>query len=142
MLQTFKVAGRPVKAQDVDTDATVVLTDTGIQTPPSPAPPTVTVEVENQGTEPHSFVIVKLNGSATFQDVDKYFDAYEGGPLATDAPGEVLSGVGDIPPGKSVYLSWTDLPPGRYAYASTSGDSEAPGGDDIAKGLYGEFEIQ
>ncbi len=57
-------------------------------------------------------------------------------------PGEVVSGVGDIQPGKSVYLTWKNLPPGRYGYASISGDSDSPEGDDFAKGLYGEFEIQ
>jgi hypothetical protein len=53
----------------------------------------------------------------------------------------VLASIGDLPPGAHVYMQWKNLPPGRYGYASHSGDSEAPGGDDIAKGLYGEVTV-
>jgi hypothetical protein len=142
MIQAFKVAGKPVKPQPVKSNGTVVLTDTSITTPPSPAPSNVTVKVENQGTTLHSFSIIKLNGTATLPDVNAFYSNFEGGPLPADVPGEVVSGVGDIQPGKYVYLTWKNLPPGRYGYASISGDADAPGGDDFSKGLYGEFEIQ
>lgn len=143
MLQIFKIAGKPVKSQPVKSDGTVVVTDTTIQPPPSPASGDMTLKVENQGTAVHSYAIFKINGDATPQDVNTFFDkTYQGGPFPADAPGQVLSGVGDFPAGKSVYLTWKNLPPGHYGYASISGDSEAPGGDDFAKGLYGEFDIQ
>jgi len=142
MIHKFKVSGKPVKPQAVDSDGTVVLTDTAIQVPDGPAPSAATIEVDNQGSAPHSFVIVQLNGASTIQDVDAFFDTYEGGPLPADVPGQVVSGVGDIPAGEHVYLSWKDLPPGRYGYASTSGDSESPEGDDVSKGLIGEFTVQ
>jgi hypothetical protein len=142
MIQLFKVSGKPVKPRPVESDGTVVLTDDSITTPPSPAPSDVTVKVENQGTKVHSLAIIKLNGDATLQQVyDFYTHQYQGGPLPADAPGEIISGVGDIQAGKSVYLSWAGLAPGRYGYASISGDSDSPEGDDFSKGMYGEFTI-
>ena len=142
MLQLFKIAGKPVKSQPVTSDGTVAVTDTTIDAPPSPATGDQTIKVENKGTAVHSYAIFKINGDATPQDVNTFFDkTYQGGPFPADAPGQVLSGVGDIPAGKSVYLTWKGLEPGHYGYASISGDSSAPGGDDFAKGLYGTFEI-
>jgi hypothetical protein len=100
------------------------------------------VKVDNQGTRVHSLAIIKLNGDATLPDVDTFFEKeFKGGPFPADAPGEIVSGVGDIKAGKSVYLSWKDLPPGRYGYASISGGDEKGQGDDFSKGLYGEFTI-
>ena len=140
MVQVLKIAGKPATPEPVESDGTVVLSDTGIQVPPGPLPLTATVQVDNEGTTIHSYSIVKLNGDATLQDVYAFYnDTYQGGPLPADAPGEILSGVGDFPAGDSVYLSWKDLPPGRYAYVSISGDSESPEGDDFSKGLYGGF---
>jgi hypothetical protein len=142
MLQAFKVAGKPVKPRPVESDATVVITDDSITPLPNPAPSDATLKVENQGTTVHSLAIVKLNGDATLPDVeDFYANNYEGGPLPADAPGEIISGVGDIQAGKSVYLAWAGLEPGRYGYASISGSDDSPEGDDFSKGLYGEFTI-
>jgi len=140
MIQLFTVKGKPVT--DVpDADAEVDLTDTAISVPPGNAPSDLTVKVTNSGTALHSFVIVQLNGSATIDDLDAFFDTFEGGPWPDDAPGEVVGGIGDLRPGGTAYLTWTNLPPGRYGYVSTSGGDEEGNNDDIAKGLKGEFTI-
>jgi hypothetical protein len=143
MIQAFKIAGKPVKPRPVESDGTVVITDDSITPPPNPAPSDATLLVENQGTTVHSLAIIRLNGDATLPQVEEFYaSTYEGGPLPADAPGEVVSGIGDIQAGKSAYVAWADLPPGRYGYASISGSDESPEGDDFSKGLYGEFTIE
>jgi hypothetical protein len=141
MLQLLTIAGKPVKSQPIKSDGTIVVNDTAVQGVPTPLPASATFEIRNEGTAIHSFGLVKLNGSATVPDIDKYFSDYKGGPFPSDAPGEVLTDVGDFPGGQHVYLTWKNLPAGRYGYASISGDSSAPGGDDVAKGLYGETSV-
>jgi hypothetical protein len=138
MYSTFTVKGAKfTKAPHAD--AHVELTDTEINVPPSDAPTSITLQVTNSGSEPHSFVIVKLNGSATIDSVNDYFDnTFQGGPWPVDAPGDVVAGIGDLKPGGTAYLTWKDLPAGHYGYLSTTGD--APD-DDYSKGLHGEFNI-
>ena len=140
MVQLLTVKGKP--GTDVpDAAAEVDLTDTAISVPPGNAPSDLTVRITNSGTAVHSFLIVQLNGSATIDEVDAFFDSFEGGPWPDDAPGAIVGGIGDLRAGGTAYLTWKDLPPGRYGYVSASGGDEEGNNDDIAKGLKGEFTI-
>jgi hypothetical protein len=53
----------------------VTLTDSAITVPPSPAPQHVTVKVTNDGSNPHSFQLVKLNTGQTIDTAVTYFNA-------------------------------------------------------------------
>jgi hypothetical protein len=138
MYSTFTVKGKAVKTVPA-AQAEVTLTDTGITVPPQDAPSTVTLKITNEGENPHSFVVVKLNGSSTVGDLNTYFNStFQGGPWPADAPGEVVGGIGDLKPQGVAFLTWKNLPAGHYGYLSVTGD--APD-DDVSKGLSGEFNI-
>jgi hypothetical protein len=117
----------------------VTITDTAITLPSTGIPKTATVKVTNDGSDTHSFTLIRLNSGSTIDAAFAYFDAFfETGTASGTAPGTVVGGVSSLSPGGIAYVE-LDLAPGRYGYVSTSG--EAPN-DDVSKGLKGEFEVR
>ena len=113
----------------------VTLTDTAITVPPNPAPQHVTVKVTNEGSDPHSFQLIKLNAGQTIDTALTYFnELINNGTAAGTAPGTLVGGVSTLAPNGIAYLE-LNLAPGHYGYVSTDGD-------DAAKGLKGEFDVK
>jgi hypothetical protein len=148
MVKTFDVTGSKSSAKPPqDGVVDVTMTDTSITVPSGDAPQHTTIKVTNAGTNPHNFVIVKLESGKTLDDAKAYFDAFfDSGtaPAGTapapagTAPATIVGGVGDITPGGIAYLDW-NLKSGHYGYVSTDGDLP---NDDYSKGMKGEFDIK
>lgn len=116
----------------------ITLSDTAITLPGQTGPKRATLKITNEGADPHSFQLVKLESGKTIDDANTYFNnLFNAGKADGTAPGTLVGGVSTVAPGGIAYLEWT-LPAGSYGYISTEGD--APN-DDAAKGLKGEFTI-
>jgi hypothetical protein len=68
-----------------------------------------TIEVMNQGSQPHELVVVKLAPGATIKDVIASFEPGAAGP----PQGELVGGVTGIEKGQRVYFTG-EFEPGRY----------------------------
>jgi hypothetical protein len=140
MIKVFDIKGskssyKPPQDGVVD----VTLTDTAITVPASPAPRHVTVKVTNEGSDSHSFQLIKLNTGQTVDAALAYFDALiNNGTASGTAPGTLVGGVSTVAPNGIAYLE-LDLVPGHYGYVSVEGD---PPNDDASKGLKGEFDVK
>ena len=99
----------------------VTMTDTAITVPSTGLPKTANVKVTNEGSEPHSFTLIKLNAGKTIDDALTYFDElFKNGSASGTAPGTVVGGISTVGPGGIAYLE-LNLEPGHYGYVSTSG---------------------
>jgi hypothetical protein len=140
MVKVFDV-GTPKSSAKPPQDGVrdVTLTDSGITIPSNGIPRRATLKVTNEGTEQHSFTLVKLKSGKTFDEADAYFNEFfNSGTAPGEAPAEIVGGVSSLAPSGIGYLE-VNLQPGHYAYVSTGGD--APPNDDVSKGLKGEFDV-
>ena len=139
MVKTFDISTSKSSAKPPqDGVRDVTLSDAAITIPSNGVPKTGTLKVTNEGAQPHSFTLVKINAGKTLDEVKTYLDTFfNTGAAVADPPGEVVGGVSVLPPNGMAYLE-VSLAPGHYAYVSTGGD--APN-DDYAKGLKGEFDV-
>jgi uncharacterized cupredoxin-like copper-binding protein len=122
-----------------DTDATITLSDTGIDMPDAASTGSGWFAVKNEGTAPHTISIAQLPGDTTLDADYQWFGEHfaKNEPLE-GAPGDLIGGLNNVPPGETAYVH-LDLPAGHYGYISTEGE---PPNDDYSKGLKGEFDVE
>ncbi len=140
MVKTFDVSSAKSNLKPpTDGVADVTLSDGSISVPEGNPGRQLTAKVTNDGTNGHTFELVKINDGKTLDDVKAYFDAsFSGQPVEGEAPGVIVGGISEVSAGTSAYLLQT-LAPGHYGYVSTDGD--APN-DDYSKGMHGEFDVK
>ncbi|MEX1006855.1 MAG: hypothetical protein WD271_03320 [Acidimicrobiia bacterium] len=140
MVKTFDISTSKSSAKPPqDGVRDVTLTDSAITIPPNGIPKTGTLKVTNEGTEPHSFLLIKLESGKTIDDAYTYFNSFfETGKAEGTTPGTIMGGVATLAPNGMAYLEVT-LSAGHYAYLSAEGD--APD-DDYSLGLKGEFDVK
>lgn len=141
MVKTFDVGSAKSSAEPpADGVHDVTLTDTSITLPSTGMPKSGTLKVTNEGSSPHSMVLVKLAAGKGIDEAFTYFNTWfdSGTKPAGDEPGTVVGGVSTMAPNGVAYLT-VDLAPGSYGYASTESDSS--NAQDADKGLKGQFTI-
>jgi hypothetical protein len=136
MIDLFRVSGRPAHTSPPTADVTVNLRDSGITGVPATVDGRDKLLVMNTGTTNHSLQLVKLDVGKSIDDAIAYFGAkFAGAQVASNAPGALVGGAGEMEPGQSTYVL-LHLDPGRYGFASTAGQ-----GADALHGLKGEFTV-
>ena len=120
MAQTFEVA-----AGDVDSppepDATVSMTEDGVEAPEGLSAGVSVVEVTNDSKiEMEAFVLSLAEGKSP-KDIDAWFNQGAKGP----APATFYGGTHTYPPGTSAVLSF-DLEPGEYQLVATYEGKKGP----------------
>lgn len=114
---------------------TAVVREYGFQFFPPATPGRRTIRVENVGSQPHEFLIVRLENGATVEQVAEWSERGQPGT----APVTQWMGVAAIAPGRSASLT-VDFEPGRYAIFCLSPD-RADGRSHLAHGMQKTFEI-
>lgn len=92
---------------------------------------------DNQGEQPHHLLIAPIEGDATAEDVQTFFETEKGKPPISEEGGfdtAVIEG------GESQLVN-VDLEPGRYAFFCFISDREG-GKPHALKGMVDEFEIE
>lgn len=92
------------------------------------------LHLRNEGSEPHEADLFRLTGTTTPQDYVRWLKAGETGV----PPAEPVGGVGDLVPGREVWLE-VDLPPGRYFWFCRV--PAADGRPHYASGMIFEFTV-
>ena len=95
-----------------------------------------TIEVLNQGTQPHELVVVKLSPGATVKDVIASFEPGASGP----PQGELVGGITGIEKGGRVQFTG-EFQPGRYGLICFVPDT-ATGRPHFLHGMTTEFTIE
>jgi hypothetical protein len=95
-----------------------------------------TIQVLNQGTQPHEVVLLKLMGQATAQD---FAAAFEPGATAPP-PGAPLGGVVGLEQGGQAFFT-ADFEPGRYGLICFFPD-HATGKPHFMHGMTSEFTVR
>jgi hypothetical protein len=133
-IATGKSGAKP--PQDGVRDVTV--SDTAITIPSNGIPRNGTLKVTNEGSAPHSFVLIRIESGKTFDAVYGYYTTFfETGKTEGTRPGVIVGGVATLAPSGMAYLD-VSLEPGHYGYLSGEGDTPD---DDYSKGLEGEFDV-
>lgn len=94
----------------------------------------LTLQVQNQGTEPHELNIVRLNAGKNLQDILSFFRAPSGRP-----PFEEFGGMATLAAESSGWLK-LDLEPGNYAVLSAIPDPHT-GVFQLVQGLLAAFTV-
>jgi hypothetical protein len=95
-----------------------------------------TIEVVNQGAQPHEVVVVKLFQSATVNDVIASFEPGASGP----PPGEFVNGITAIEKGERMYFTG-EFEPGRYGLICFAPDA-VTGRPHFLHGMMTEFTVE
>jgi len=95
-----------------------------------------TIEVMNQGSQPHELVVVKLMPGATVKDVIVSFEPGTSGPPR----GELMSGITGIEKGERVYFTG-EFEPGRYGLICFVPDA-VTGQPHFLHGMTTEFTVE
>jgi hypothetical protein len=106
MIKFFEVSGESEAALP-HPDATVVATDEGFEVPEIGAGEQ-TLELRNDGQEPHEFLLFSLEPGKKERDIDRWF----GSGLKGDAPAVFPGGMQSLDPGSSVFVT-VELEAGR-----------------------------
>jgi hypothetical protein len=99
MIKFFEVSGDSGAALP-EADATVVATDEGFEVPEIGSGEQ-TLELRNDGQEPHEFLLFSLEPGKKERDIDRWF----GSSLKGDAPAIFPGGMQSIEPGSSVFVT-------------------------------------
>lgn len=136
MLMPFDVvdAGRD-PAPTTGPLSTVLVREYGFTFYPPATPGRRTLRVENIGSQPHEFLIVRLQPGVNVEQVASWSEKGQVG----QAPVERWVGVAALAPGKSAQLT-LDFEPGRYAVFCLSPD-RADGRAHLEHGMHRTFEI-
>jgi hypothetical protein len=89
-------------------DVKVVMKEYGWEITPALTAGHHILKVENAGTQPHEFFIIKLNEGNTAEDMGKWAATYQGPP-----PGVAHGGLAGMRPGGVSYVD-VNLTPGNY----------------------------
>ena len=94
------------------------------------------IAVTNAGTQPHEVVINRFSPGQT----NMQFASWGENPKGKPAPGHLMGGVTDIPPGKTVVIEQT-FPPGRYGFICFTRDKK-DGKPHFLHGMQKEFIVK
>jgi hypothetical protein len=94
------------------------------------------IAVTNAATQPHELVINRYRPGQT----NMQFAAWGENPKGKTAPGHLMGGITDIPPGKTVVIEQT-FPPGRYGFICFSRDKK-DGKPHFLHGMQKEFTVK
>jgi hypothetical protein len=94
------------------------------------------IAVTNAATQPHEMVINRFSPGET----NMQFAAWGENPNGKPAPGHLMGGVTDIPPGKTVVIEQT-FPPGRYGFICFTRDKK-DGKPHFLHGMQKEFIVK
>lgn len=114
--------------------ATVTLADYAFGVSAALRPGRQLIHLRNDGTEPHEADLFRLPEGVTVKDYIRWVEAGETGT----PPAEPVGGIGDLAPGREIWLEVT-LSPGRYFWFC-----EVPGPDGkshFEKGMVSEFVV-
>ena len=106
MIKFFEVSGKS-GATLPEPDATIVATEDGFDVPDL-SPGEQTLELRNEGNEPHEFLLFSLEPGKKERDIDGWF----GSGLKGDPPAIFPGGMQSIDPGASVFVT-VELEAGR-----------------------------
>lgn len=113
MAESFEV-GPAADATDPEPDATVSMTEDGIEAPEGLSSGSSVVEVVNDGKIDMETFVIDLAEGKSPEDVDAWFNSGQKGP----SPATFYGGTHTFPPGESALLSF-DLEPGDYSIVAT-----------------------
>jgi hypothetical protein len=94
------------------------------------------IAVTNAGTQPHEVVINRFKPGET----NMQFAAWGENPKGKPAPGHLMGGITDIPPGKTVVIE-QNFPPGRYGFICFTPDKK-DGKPHFLHGMQKEFIVK
>lgn len=132
---------KKTSSEDPRTDITIAMNDYSFTVTPKIKAGTKTIRVENTGSQPHEFLLVRLDEDKEMKDVIDWLGqiiARESGPLP-QAPGTFLNGVGSIDNGAVNYIT-VDFTPGRYALICPIPDVK-DGKPHFAHGMMQQFTV-
>lgn len=101
-----------------------------------------TIKVENAASQPHEFILAKLEEGKTLEDMMNWLGEVitgEAGPLPT-APGIFLNGVSPMDKGVTNYIT-VDFEPGEYALICPYPDEQS-GNPHFMHGMMQQFTVQ
>jgi hypothetical protein len=101
MVQIFDAEGT-TESEGPEPDLSIVATDDGFDVPEISAG-THAIELVNDGSKPHEFVIVSFEPGKTVDDVEKWFQS----GFKTEKPAVLPGGLQSIDPGTSVVVEMT-----------------------------------
>lgn len=93
------------------------------------------IAVTNAGTQPHELVIVRYGRGQT----NMQFAEWGENPGGKTAPGHMMGGITDSPPGKTVVIE-QNFPPGRYGFICFTRDKD--GKPHFLHGMQKEFIVK
>lgn len=100
-----------------------------------------TIKVENAASQPHEFILARLDEGKTLEDMMNWFGQVingEAGPLPK-APGVFLNGVSPMDKGVTNYIT-VDFEPGEYALICPYPDEES-GRPHFMHGMMQQFSV-
>lgn len=101
-----------------------------------------TIKVENAASQPHEFILARLEEGKTLEDMMNWFGQVingEAGPLPK-APGIFLNGVSPMDKGVTNYVT-VDFEPGEYALICPYPDTES-GRPHFMHGMMQQFSVK
>ncbi|HEX6983263.1 MAG TPA: hypothetical protein VF181_10930 [Balneolaceae bacterium] len=135
------IEGEGVKTEEPEADVTIVMNDYSFKVTPEIKTGTQTIRVENEGTQPHEFLLVRLEEGKEIKDVLGWFGQVitnKAGPLP-EAPGTFLNGVSAIDKGVVNYIT-VNFTPGDYALICPVPDTK-DGKPHFAHGMVKQFSV-
>jgi hypothetical protein len=116
-------------------DVTMKLVDYGFEPSKSLTPGKHLIRIENDGSQDHELVLVRLAPGKTAQDVAAWIEKMDGPP-----PGEPLGGIAAIHPGGYGFIT-ADLAPGEYGLLCFVPDSK-DGKPHVMHGMVRQFKVE
>ena len=136
MLKSLTVQGGGSSASEPQADLTIHMADFKFDLPESlPAGP-LTIQVINDGPEPHEFNIMKLADGETVEDVMQFLSGAAGGP----PPFIPVGGMNGLDKGLTGYAE-LNLEPGNYVAICNIPSPKAEGHPHFTLGMIKEFAV-
>lgn len=122
MVTSFTVTPNPAPAPAPEAHVVVSMSeyDYTLSTPLTAG--THTLRIDNAGSQPHEFVLARLDAGKTAQDMVNFILGLEGHGEATPPPGMPLGGTTNAEPGVPNWITVT-VEPGEYAIICVFPDS-------------------
>ncbi|MFZ5884209.1 MAG: hypothetical protein ACOYYI_10560 [Chloroflexota bacterium] len=137
MIKSLKVEAGAASASEPQADLSVNLKDFTFDMPDSLPAGKVTIQITNDGPEPHEFNILKLEEGKTAADVMAFLSGETGGP----PPFAPVGGANGIDAGVTEYAE-LDLAPGTYVAICNIPSPKAEGHPHFTLGMIKEFTVK
>jgi uncharacterized cupredoxin-like copper-binding protein len=134
------VANGEAVQKEPEADAAIIMDDHTFEITPEIKAGSQTIRVENEGDQPHEFILVRLEEGAEITDVIDWFgQAITSSGSLPEAPGTFLNGVSSIDKGAVNYIT-INFTPGKYAMICPVPDVN-DGKPHFAHGMIHQFTV-